>query len=128
MNWAKIRHFLPHELADPSTGKEDMNLEFMLRLDELRDFCAHPLIVTSGFRGPDHNRHVGGAPYSAHLIGRAADIRIRGQRAFLLVQHAMRLGFSGIGVARNFVHLDDAPANEHRDRPMLWTYGKAKKR
>jgi hypothetical protein len=33
-----------------------------------------PLIVTSGYRTPEHNRAVGGAPNSQHLYMRALDI------------------------------------------------------
>jgi hypothetical protein len=33
-----------------------------------------PLVVTSGYRTPEHNRAVGGAPHSQHLYMRALDI------------------------------------------------------
>ena len=34
-----------------------------------------PILVNSGFRNEDVNRHVGGVPNSQHLLGQAADIR-----------------------------------------------------
>lgn len=43
-------------------------------LEPLRASCGGPVIVTSGYRPPALNRLIGGAPGSAHLSGRAADI------------------------------------------------------
>ena len=34
-----------------------------------------PILINSGFRNEDVNRHVGGAKNSQHLLGQAADIR-----------------------------------------------------
>ena len=43
-------------------------------LQPLRDLVGVPVIVTSGYRSPELNRAIGGAPNSAHMQGRAADI------------------------------------------------------
>lgn len=43
-------------------------------LDPLREAVGAPLRVTSGYRSPELNAAVGGAPRSAHLTGRAADL------------------------------------------------------
>lgn len=44
-------------------------------LNPLRELYGRPIIVTSGYRCPKLNKLVGGVKYSAHLDGRAADIR-----------------------------------------------------
>ena len=41
-----------------------------------------PIIVNSGYRNEDVNRHVGGVPNSQHLLGQAADIRPRDPSQF----------------------------------------------
>jgi uncharacterized protein YcbK (DUF882 family) len=47
-------------------------------LQVLRDEVKRPIRISSGYRSPQHNRKVGGATKSRHLIGDAADIRIEG--------------------------------------------------
>ena len=43
-------------------------------LQRIRDTLGHPVIVTSGYRGPVLNRAVGGVTSSDHMSGQAADI------------------------------------------------------
>lgn len=47
-------------------------------LEEIRQYFDTPVIVTSGARCPQHNADVGGVPNSQHVLGRAADIQVRG--------------------------------------------------
>lgn len=44
-------------------------------LDPIRLYWGRPVIVTSGYRCPKLNAAVGGATYSQHRLGQAADIR-----------------------------------------------------
>ena len=44
-------------------------------LDVLREKINKPIIITSGYRTPEHNARVGGAMYSYHMRGMAADIK-----------------------------------------------------
>ena len=43
-------------------------------LQRIREHLQRPIIVTSGYRGPDVNRAVGGVTSSDHTRGQAADI------------------------------------------------------
>ena len=44
-----------------------------------------PIIINSGFRNEDVNRHVGGVRNSQHLLGQAADIRPKDPSQFQLL-------------------------------------------
>ena len=50
-------------------------------LDILRNQVGKPVIINSGYRTPTRNKAVGGAKYSYHMRGMAADIRINGMTA-----------------------------------------------
>lgn len=43
-------------------------------LNHVREFVNEPIIVTSWYRGVEHNKSVGGVRNSHHLTGGAADI------------------------------------------------------
>lgn len=43
-------------------------------LQVIRDTINTPLSITSGYRSPAHNKKVGGAVYSQHLLGKASDL------------------------------------------------------
>ena len=43
-------------------------------LQVIRDTIGVPLSITSGYRSPAHNKRVGGAVYSQHLLGKASDL------------------------------------------------------
>lgn len=43
-------------------------------LERVRDLAGKALTISSGYRCPDLNKWVGGAPTSAHTLGLAADI------------------------------------------------------
>ena len=69
--WA---NFSPREIACRGTGRIRVSRAAMDRLQALRDALARPLIVTSGYRSPQHNAAIGGAPTSRHVAGEAFDI------------------------------------------------------
>jgi uncharacterized protein YcbK (DUF882 family) len=99
-------------------------------LQRVRDIVGVPLVVTSAARCPKHNWNVGGAKNSKHLsyqvrlagktntvYSTAFDVQISDKAdAKVLVQAAKQAGFNGIGVAKDFVHMDI------RDAPAQWTY------
>jgi uncharacterized protein YcbK (DUF882 family) len=49
-----------------------------INLQALRDEIGKPIRINSGYRSPAHNRAVGGAPRSRHVVGDAADIVVVG--------------------------------------------------
>ena len=85
----------------------------------IREHFGKPVTITSGYRTAAHNRSVGGAAYSQHLYGRAADIRVQGIPVEQLAAYAETClpGTGGIGRyppragrAVGWVHVDTRPA------------------
>ena len=76
----------------------------------IREHFGKAVMITSGYRTAAHNRAVGGAVYSQHQYGRAADIRVSGVPVEQLAAYAETLlpGTGGIGryPAKGFVHVD----------------------
>ncbi|MEM4177886.1 MAG: D-Ala-D-Ala carboxypeptidase family metallohydrolase [Nitrososphaeria archaeon] len=62
------------------TEKEVKNIKRLCEkvLQPVRDHFDRPVVITSGYRSPMLNRHVGGAPNSQHITGEAADFYIPG--------------------------------------------------
>lgn len=77
-------------------------------LDILRHKINKPVIITSGYRTPEHNAKVGGAKYSYHIRGMAADIRVNGMTAKEIAKKldAIVPDECGIIVYNNWVHFD----------------------
>ena len=78
----------------------------ILRLQKERDILKTPIVIDSGYRCQRHNREVGGKKGSYHLIGKAADIHVKG----LTVKQMLDIfeGFDGVGwyKGRHFIHCD----------------------
>lgn len=99
------------------TGEEGISHEFVLALDELREACDFPFIINSGYRSRLHSKEKDKPVAGEHNRG-AADIRCSSSyRRFIIIREAMRLGFTGIGVAKTFVHVDGRIGT-----PRVWTY------
>lgn len=55
-------------------GRAPVKQELLNTLEVIRLEWGKPIAILSGYRCPDHNRHVGGVPHSPHVSGEAADI------------------------------------------------------
>ena len=77
-------------------------------LDILRNQVRKPVIINSGYRTPPRNKQVGGAKYSYHMRGMAADIRINGTTAKEIANKLNKIipDSCGIIVYNTWVHLD----------------------
>nr|DAX09249.1 MAG TPA: peptidase [Microviridae sp.] len=77
-------------------------------LEIARKKINKPIIITSGYRTISHNKKVGGAKYSYHTRGMAADIRANGVTPKELAKVLDRIvpNSGGIIVYDNWVHFD----------------------
>ena len=57
------------------------------QLQYLRGEIGQPIRVNSAYRSPEHNEKVGGVKTSQHLLGKAADIAVKGMPTEILYQH-----------------------------------------
>lgn len=83
-----------------------------IQLQVLRNALNASILVTSGYRSPEHNKKVGGSPKSQHVEGTAADIKVSGYTPKqvaakieeLIEKGEMKQG--GIGIYSTWVHYD----------------------
>lgn len=122
------RYFQAAEFACKCCDQHGIDPQMVEMLDELRERCGFPIVISSGYRCAKHNQAIGGAKRSAHVEGYAVDIRCHGARAHKVLDVAMLMGFSGIGIKQSgavehrFIHLDIAPNEDARARPAVWSY------
>lgn len=105
------KNFSPRELACKGTGSIYVDRVAISKLQELRDKLGIPLLVTSAYRSPEHNKRVGGAKASYHMRGVAFDIRMENQDPVAFEMAAREVGFRGIGYypKQGFMHIDLGP-------------------
>jgi uncharacterized protein YcbK (DUF882 family) len=113
-------HFRLSEFRCPCCGDvvEENAITLAEALEPVREQYG-PIYIYSGFRCPRQNHKVGGALFSQHLVGLAADIAITGDRdRFALVKLLIEHGFRRIGIAATYVHADLGPDQVD----VMWTY------
>ena len=113
-----MKYFTKEEFNFQHTGENRMEDEFLLKLDQLRDNCGFPFVITSGYRSPSHPIEAKKDVPGTHAQGIAADIKItNAAHRYTLIREALSMGFSGIGVAGDFIHVDTRGTV-----PVIWTY------
>jgi uncharacterized protein YcbK (DUF882 family) len=105
-----LKNFSLDEFNCQVTGENRMEQAFLEKLDALR---------TAGYRHPtEHYIEAAKEVPGTHAQGIAADIKtISSAQRHRVVSEAMKLGFTGVGVASNFVHVDTRGTT-----PIMWLY------
>lgn len=82
--------------------------ELVAALQKIRDHFGAAVTINSGYRTEAHNKKVGGAAYSQHKYGVAADIAVRGVAPLDVARYAdLLLGNKGgVGLYKTFTHVD----------------------
>ena len=81
-------------------------------LQVLREVVDSPIKINSAYRCPSHNKSVGGAKSSQHLLGKASDIVISGHNpseTYLLIESLINdnvMAEGGLGKYNSFTHYD----------------------
>lgn len=81
-------------------------------LQVLRDAIGKPIKINSGYRSKSHNKNIGGSRNSQHLLGKAADIVVKGMTSKTVLKIIENLILTkdmqdgGIGYYSNFTHYD----------------------
>jgi uncharacterized membrane protein (UPF0127 family) len=112
---AGTAHFEAGEFACRCCGKAIVEPALLEALEKFRALCGdRPIVITSGYRCPKHNRAVGGAEKSRHMSGTAADIEVRGMDRDQMYRMADESGlFGGVGKYPGVtaIHVDVRPGH-----------------
>jgi len=103
------------DCADGSEMPTDVQLnvaELAVQLEIIRAHFNAPITINSAYRSPEHNQAAGGSKNSQHLLGKAADIVVKGVSPddvadaidFLIATGILKEG--GLGRYNTFTHYD----------------------
>lgn len=100
----RVREFACTDGSDPIFIAD----ELVSILQNVRTHFGKAITITSAYRTPTKNNACGGAKYSQHLYGMAADIKINGVAPKKVAEYAEKLmpKSGGIGIYNTFTHID----------------------
>jgi zinc D-Ala-D-Ala carboxypeptidase len=121
-----LKHFQLNEFdckcGECSYKGDNMDIDFMLKLDRARELADIPFKITSGARCLEHNKSIGGVPKSSHcnIPCNASDISATDStKRFKIVENLIKAGFTRIGIGKNFIHCDTDKLKSQR---ICWHY------
>ena len=118
----EFKYFKIEEFDCQETGENEMDVSFIHRLDQLRENCGFPFSITSGFRSKEHSIEKRKAKPGTHAKGIAADIyHSDGVKMRTIVEEALEMGFTGVGIHHLFIHVDDRVL-QPLEKPRMWCY------
>ena len=95
----------------PSNVKSNIE-KLAEELQVLREVVDSSITINSAYRCPSHNKSVGGAKNSQHLLGNASDIVIQGRKpseTYSLIEDLISndvMAEGGLGKYNTFTHYD----------------------
>lgn len=100
----KVKEFACTDGSDPIF----IDSELVNVLQKIRTHFGKSVTITSAYRTPGKNKAVGGKPYSMHLYGKAADIKVKNVSPAKVAAYAEKLlpNKGGIGTYSTFTHID----------------------
>lgn len=100
----KVKEFASTDGADPIF----VSPQLITVLQSIRSHFKRPVTINSGYRTHSRNQAIGGARYSQHQYGIAADIVVSGINPKDVAAYAERLlqNTGGIGIYQTFTHID----------------------
>lgn len=103
------KNFTVKEFAcSDGTDTVFVSLALVNLLQKIRDHFGKAVHINSAYRTEAHNKAIGGAQYSQHKYGLAADIHIDGVTPKQIAAYVETLMPSrgGIGIYKSFCHVD----------------------
>ena len=109
---SRCKYFTDEEL-------QGMTDDICFKLDRTREFFDAPIILTCGYRTPEHNTEIGGVSGSAHTKGMAADVKAPQDPAMRekLMWAFGCAGFKRVETAPKHFHVD---TDEDKSTPCFW--------
>jgi uncharacterized protein YcbK (DUF882 family) len=86
--------------------------ELAIQLQYIREYLNEPIKLTNAYRCKEHNKSVGGSKKSQHILGKAADIKIKTilpSIVYDLIEDFVKKGYikqGGVGKYKTFTHYD----------------------
>jgi len=97
----------------------NMDVDFLNKLDVAREIANIPFVINSAYRSKEHPLSIKN-PTSSHIKGLAVDIKANDSRTrYTIVKSLIKAGFTRIGVADTFIHVDD---DKDKVQNVIWTY------
>lgn len=119
-----LRYFKPEEFQKciPKCSIDDMNVDFLQRLDAVRASCGVIFRLNSAFRSPAYDRSKGRSGKGFHTLGRAVDIDCRNSaKRAMIISACLEFGLS-CGVSSTFIHVDDRNVFDGYPEPLVFLY------
>ena len=99
--------------------EQNMNEDFLSKLDEAREFAGIPFVINSAYRSPEHPLSIKN-PTSSHIKGLAVDIKATDSSTrFKVIEALVSVGFTRLGIADTFIHVD---WDFDKSQEVIWTY------
>ena len=99
--------------------QDNMNADFLNKLDEAREYAGIPFAINSAYRSPTHPLSIKN-PTSSHIKGLAVDISVKDSKTrFKVLDALIAVGFTRIGIASSFIHVD---MDFDKSQGVIWTY------
>jgi uncharacterized protein YcbK (DUF882 family) len=100
--------------------------ELVSMIKFVEDHYKRPVVVTSGYRDPRHNRRAGGVRHSLHTLCAAADIQVQGVSKWALADYLRSIpGRGGVGT---YCHTNSVHIDVGGERDWNWRCRRSKRR
>ncbi|MEO0132611.1 MAG: D-Ala-D-Ala carboxypeptidase family metallohydrolase [candidate division WOR-3 bacterium] len=109
----------PDNAPMPPLAQKNITEIVIPGLTFIRKNTGIPMIITSGYRSPEHNAKVGGVKNSEHTLGLAADVAVKNAiMRYKFIKYALAYPITRIGVYNTFLHFGFS--TEHPQN-VIWT-------
>lgn len=107
-------------LTCPHKKLDDLSTELAWIINVVEAQLKMNLQISSGVRCEECNKKVEGKTNSAHLTGKALDIKVStSDERYQLVESFIERGINRIGIGKDFIHID---IDKTKPQEVMWVY------